>query len=93
MPSTTRRHTSRGQSGLVGTSASVSAVAPRDKPAQWTDELVQEERQKLIDERQSEATRILNRHDDLVSPLVVAVDRPLTSASYARASTFRSSGS
>lgn len=61
-----RTYTTRKQSNpptnLVNGS---KAVEPSDS-VEFTEETLREERQKMIEERQNEMARVLDKHDDLV---------------------------
>ena len=60
------------------------------KIAVVTQELVEEERARLIEERQGEVQRVLDRHDDLVRVLIIHKRTVLTLSRYAKAFIWKS---
>ncbi|GJE94671.1 SNF2 family N-terminal domain-containing protein [Phanerochaete sordida] len=66
MTSATRRHPSRNSHDHPEASVTARGTSSGTGPAEWTDQLLQEERQRLINEKQSEAARVLDTHDNLV---------------------------
>ena len=67
MASATRRNASRGRNGEPEASTSGPQTRNRVGPAEWTDDMLQEERNQLIEQKQREAARVFEKHDDLVS--------------------------
>ncbi|EKM53630.1 uncharacterized protein PHACADRAFT_211303 [Phanerochaete carnosa HHB-10118-sp] len=66
MTSATRRHASRSRYGQEEISTAGYEAAHHVEITEWIDEELQEERQRLVEERQNEAARALDRHDDLL---------------------------
>ena len=61
-----RRNATRKKDVAQASFANGSETTKLSHDVELTDELLREERQRMIEERRREMTRVLDRHDDLV---------------------------
>ena len=69
MRATLRTYSTRNRDGVAGRAAGAEGAGEDEPRGELTEEELSAERQRMIEDRQSELARVLDKHDDLVCSL------------------------